>query len=140
MKKLITFGTLLSLALFGAGCNSTSKKPLSNVESISVATSTNETSASTTTSMHAVYSVDDFVMTVFKQGGRIRIQVNSVTCYNNSCGFDGKKYGINLNQEESKPFLPLSGKGASFIVEVEAACPKESAQCNAIKNIRVVNE
>lgn len=142
MKKFFTIGILLSLPLFGfgAGCNSIPEKPSSNIELIQPTTSTNETVTNTHTSTPPVYSVDGFVTTPFKEGEKLRIQVESITCYNNSCGFDGKKWSISLTQQESKPFLSLSGKKASFIIEAETACSKDMIPCHSIKNVHVVNQ
>lgn len=140
MKKFLPITLLFASLLLGAGCNSIAEKPVPTVETTTSSTSANTRSTHDTASTAGAYSVDEFVTNGFKQEGNVRILVESVTCYNNTCSLDGKKAWLRLSKEESRPFLLLPRKDTPFMIEAEADCSKEVNQCNEIKKVRVVTD
>ncbi|MFO0764314.1 MAG: hypothetical protein U0518_05710 [Candidatus Gracilibacteria bacterium] len=87
-----------------------------------------------------IYSVDDFVENGFREQKKAQIKIGSVTCYNDLCGVEGKKWGINLNKEDSKQFYPYSsGTGVNMIISAEPDnCENTMIQCHTIKNASII--
>jgi hypothetical protein len=88
-----------------------------------------------------IYSVDEFVETGFRDGGRVLIRVRSVTCYNNSCGVEGGssgQWGIAIDADESGKFYSYAGKGVDMIIEAEPSCEANTEKCSKIENVSIL--
>lgn len=86
-----------------------------------------------------VYSVDEYVEEGFKSGGKVQIEVSSITCYTSTCGLDGEKYGIKLKPYDSKQLFPFVGQKVDMIIEAEPEnCGEEKETCNQVKNVSIL--
>lgn len=86
-----------------------------------------------------IYTVDGFVEGGFKDGNNVYINIKSIMCYNNSCGFEGGgKWSIGANSKDSESFFPYVGKSVDMIIKVDSGCTADAKACNDIKNVSIV--
>ncbi|MCX6734197.1 MAG: S-layer homology domain-containing protein [Candidatus Peregrinibacteria bacterium] len=85
-----------------------------------------------------VYTPDEFVEGGFKDGN-VYIAIKSVTCYNNSCAFEGGgKWGVGTDTKDSESFFPYAGQAVDMVIKADQNCQSGAEECYNIKNVSIV--